>query len=135
MLEEMAHDHFHALRYTEQPKGLAASAMSSAQREILESLVHSYINRMPDAIAEIEMSKLKTHGLDGLHMAWAGGIEKREGHYYRLQGLDFLVEYDNIQNDANHIHSVWREPSNDFGADLLAHHYHSSHHSHTPHKH
>ena len=52
-----------------------------------------------------------------------GGTEPRQGHYYRLQGPRFLVEYDNTQNDANHIHSVWRDPANDFGAHLIAQHY------------
>ena len=78
---------------------------------------------MPDELAEIEWDNLRVNGLDGIHFAWAGGLEKRQGHYYRIQGPRFVCEYDNTQNDANHIHSVWRDPDNDFGRGILAHHY------------
>ena len=118
---------FETVRYTPKPKGLDAAGMQEPQREILHALITEYIHRMPDVIAQIESDRLDRRGLDGIHLAWSGGIEKRQGHYYRLQGPRFLVEYDNIQNDANHIHSVWRDPSNDFGADLLARHYHEKH--------
>jgi len=111
------------VRYSSTPKGVATADMTTAQREILLALIGDYIHRMPDELAEIEMNKLHQQGLDGIHFAWAGGIERRQAHYYRLQAPRFLVEYDNTQNDANHIHSVWRDPQNDFGADLLAQHY------------
>ncbi|MEZ4656844.1 MAG: DUF3500 domain-containing protein [Caldilineaceae bacterium] len=110
------------------PKGIAAASMSSAQREILHALIADYIHFMPDELAEIEMQKLHAQGVDQIHFAWAGGLERGEGHYYRMQGTRFLVEYDNTQNDANHIHAVWRDAQNDFGADLIAQHYQSSHH-------
>ena len=122
-----AHAMMDAVRYSTQPKGLAASAMGNDQREILLALVHDYIDRMPDELAEIEMAKINERGIDNLHFVWAGGIERHQHHYYRIQGPRFLVEYDNTQNDVNHIHSVWRDPENDFGADLLAHHYHHDH--------
>ena len=95
---------------------------------ILLALIGDYIHRMPEELAEIEMNKVKEQGVAGIHFAWAGGIERRQPHYYRLQAPRFLVEYDNTQNDANHIHSVWRDPANDFGADILAQHYATSHH-------
>ena len=101
--------------------------MSAAQQEILLALISDYIGRMPEELAEIELKALKARGIDALHFAWAGGIERREAHYYRIQGPRFLVEYDNTQNDANHIHSVWRDPENDFAADLLAQHYAMAH--------
>ena len=63
----------------------------------------------------------------GLYFAWAGGIEKGNPHYYRIQTPTFLIEYDDTQNEANHIHSVWRDYEGDFGVDLLADHYQSSH--------
>lgn len=121
-------EQYEITRYTETPKGLSASKMSDAQREILHALVHAYLDRMPDELAAIEAEKLQRQGLGGIHFAWAGGLERRQPHYYRLHGPRFLVEYDNTQNDANHIHSVWRDPSNDFGARLLAHHYRTAHH-------
>ena len=64
----------------------------------------------------------------GMHFAWAGGFEPGEGHYYRIQTPDFLFEYDNTQNGANHIHAVWRQFEGDFGADLLRRHYETSPH-------
>lgn len=116
-----------AIRYTRAPKGLMARAMSTSQRQVLDALIQEYINRMPDEIAETERSMFSGDGLDNVHFAWAGSFERRQPHYYRLQGPRFLVEYDNTQNDANHVHTVWRDPANDFGANLLAQHYHESH--------
>lgn len=116
------------IRYSTTPKGVAAGAMSAGQQEILLALIGDYIHRMPEELAEIEMNKLKQGGIEGIHFAWAGGIERRQPHYYRIQAPRFLAEYDNTQNDANHIHSVWRDPANDFGTDILAQHYATSHH-------
>lgn len=120
-------EHLEAVRLNG-AKGIAAAQMSASQRGVLHALIGDYIRRMPDELAEIEMNKLQEQGIDQIHFAWAGGIEPGEGHYYRLQGARFLVEYDNTQNDANHIHSVWRDAQNDFGADLIAQHYQTSHH-------
>jgi hypothetical protein len=116
-----------ALCYTPTPKGLPAAAMTAAQQEMLIRLVGEYIQRMPEEIAEIEQAKLQQRPLDGLHFAWAGGLERRQPHYYRLQGPRFLIEYDNTQNEVNHIHTVWRDPEDDFGAHLLAQHYAQAH--------
>jgi hypothetical protein len=110
-----------------QPKGLSAEQMAATQRAVLAALIGEYIQRMPDEIAEVESTRLGRDGLMGIHFAWMGGLEPRQGHYYCMQGLRFLVEYDNTQNGANHIHSVWRDPANDFGAHLLAAHYARAH--------
>ena len=64
-----------------------------------------------------------------LHFAWAGSTEPRQPYYYRIQGPRLLVEYDNTHRDADHIHTVWRDPAGDFGRDLLAAHYAASHQS------
>lgn len=82
---------------------------------------------MPDEIAAVERERLAGPALDGIHFAWAGGSERRQPHYYRLQGPRFLVEYDNTQDNVNHIHSVWRDPEGDWGADLLTQHYAAAH--------
>jgi hypothetical protein len=82
---------------------------------------------MPDELAEIELQRVQAMGASPLHFAWAGGLQRGEGHYYRIQGGHFVVEYDNTQNDACHIHSVWRDAANDFGANILAQHYAHSH--------
>lgn len=125
---EPVHDHeLEKLRYRSTPQGVASTAFSGAQQELLMALVGEYIHRMPDELAELEMRKIKAAADSPLHFAWAGGLERGQGHYYRIQGGHFLAEYDNTQDNANHIHSVWRNPHNDFGVDILAHHYAHSH--------
>ena len=116
------------LRYSStEARGLVATAMTAPQRELLNALVGQYIDRMPDEIAELEWAKLRGEVLDGVHFAWAGQPEPHQPHYYRLQGTRFLIEYDNVQSNVNHIHSVWRDPEGDFGADVLAQHYAHAH--------
>jgi hypothetical protein len=122
------HDHeLEKLRYSSTPQGIASGSLNSSQQELLMAVVAEYIHRMPDELAEIEMQKLQASGAAPLYFAWAGGLERGQGHYYRIQGGHFLAEYDNTQDNANHIHSVWRDPHNDFGADILAQHYAHSH--------
>ena len=75
----------------------------------------------------IERAQIESHGIEQIHFVWAGGLERRQAHSYRLHGTRFLIEYDCAQDNANHIHSVWRDPANDFGADMLAQHYASEH--------
>ncbi|MCY3504824.1 MAG: DUF3500 domain-containing protein [Chloroflexi bacterium] len=116
-----------AVRYSVTPSGLVAGALRGSQREMLEELVALYVDRLPDELAESQREALAGGALAGMHFAWAGGAEKGEPHYYRLQGPRFLVEYDCTQNDANHIHAVWRDPEGDFGEDLLARHYGEHH--------
>jgi len=120
-------EHFAALRYSETPAGLAAARMNGSQHEVLTALIRQYIDRLPDELAAAEAVKLLDGALGAVHFAWAGDFEHGKPHYYRLQGPRFLVEYDNTQNDANHIHAVWRDPQRDFAADLLAQHYAQSH--------
>lgn len=116
------------LRYSsKEPRGLVATAMSGSQRELLTALVRQYVDRMPDEIAELEWGKIEGATFDAIHFAWAGPGEPRSPHYYRLQGPRFLIEFDNVQSDVNHIHSVWRDPEGDFGADILAQHYAHAH--------
>ena len=107
-------------------EGIAWGDLNATQRETLMKLVREYVFRnRPDVAAE-EVKKVEAK-IDGLHFAWAGGLERGEPHYYRVQGGSFVLEYDNTQNDANHVHSVWRDFDHDFGADLLAAHYKESH--------
>ena len=120
------HRHDEAVRYSAAPKGIASEVLTPDRREILSALVSEYLDRLPEEIAEVERARLADSGA-GLHFSWAGGLEIGEPHYYRIQAERFLIEYDNTQNDANHIHSVWRHPGNDFGSDLLGRHYAHSH--------
>jgi hypothetical protein len=79
-------------------------------------------------LAKEDLRKINEAGIDKLSFAWAGGIEKGEGHYYRVQGPTFLLEYDNTQNNNNHIHAVYRDFESDFGEDLLRKHYQETPH-------
>lgn len=108
-------------------EGIAWADLSSAQRDSLMKLIREYVGRhRPDVAAE-DIAKLEKAGLDKVCFAWAGGFERGEPHYYRVQGGSFVLEYDNVQNGANHVHSVWRDFDHDFGADLLAEHYKAAH--------
>jgi hypothetical protein len=77
---------------------------------------------MATDIATERLAKIKTAGLENVAFAWAGPIERGQRHYYRVQGPTFLIEFDNAQNDGNHVHSVWRDFNGDFGRDLLREH-------------
>jgi hypothetical protein len=101
-----------------EPRGLAASGMTPAQRRLLLALVRQYLDRLPDEVAAIRAERAAVPAA-ALHFAWAGGGETGQPHYYRVQGHRLLIEYDNTQNRANHVHSVLRDPVGDFGADLL----------------
>lgn len=120
-------DHHELLRYSDEPRGLPVARMTMAQRDILVELIRQYVGRLPDDLAAVESARLTDDAIDGIHFVWAGGIEPRQPHYYRLHGPRFLVEYDCVQRGANHIHSVWRDPQADFGRDVLARHYATSH--------
>jgi len=95
---------------------------------MLLELVAGFARRLPADVAEAELRRVLAAGAEKLAFAWAGGTEPGERHYYRVQGPDLLIEHDNTQGGGNHIHSVWRNPSNDFGDDLLAAHYRAAHH-------
>jgi len=109
------------------PEGLATVSMTPTQRKILARLIHVYIDRLPPKLAVIELQKLDKTGLETVHFAWAGSQDCGKPHYYRLHGPFFLIEYDNTQNNANHIHTVWRNLKDDFGEDLLRLHYQQEH--------
>jgi hypothetical protein len=100
------------------PKGLAAAEFGAGQRDLLRALLATYLERVPDGLAPA----LDDAALDAVHLAWAGPTGLGEPHYYRLQGPRLIIEYDNTQRQANHAHSVWRDPVADFGYDVLGAH-------------
>ena len=104
------------------PAGLAIAQMTPAQSEQCLALLKIYLERYRTEISDDSLAKIRAAGWDKVHFAWAGGLEKGQAHYYRIQGPTFLVEYDNTQNNANHIHTVWRSFAGDFGRDVLAEH-------------
>ena len=110
------------------PVGIPAAALTVGQRALLKQLVDVYAGYMADDIAADRLARIEKAGWEKVAFAWAGGLERGQKHYYRVQGPTFLIEYDNTQNDANHIHSVWRDFSGDFGEDLLREHVHGTPH-------
>jgi hypothetical protein len=109
-----------------QPSGLLASKMNAKQLDALMALMEVYARNVPDQLAEAREEQIKQAGKN-VYFAWAGGINKGDPHYYRVQAASFLIEFDMTQDNANHIHSVWRDAKNDFGDDVLKTHYQESH--------
>jgi hypothetical protein len=110
-----------ALAYTTTPKGVPAAELDAEQRELLRALLATYLRRVPDEVSPVDRYA-QDAALDPLHVAWAGPTEPGAPHYYRVQGPGLFLEWDNTQRGANHAHSVWRDPSADFGLDVLAQH-------------
>jgi hypothetical protein len=104
------------------PAGVLASAMTPKQRELLMAVITAYTSLMPADAAADRLAKIKQAGLEKIGFAWAGATTRGERHYYRVQGPTFLIEFDNAQNNGNHVHSVWRDFNGDFGRDLLREH-------------
>ena len=109
-------------------RGLAWREMSEAQRQQLMALLEEHARAQAEPLAQERLARLRASGLDSIRFAWMGAPERSEaGHYYRIQGPTFLMEFDNTQNRANQIHQVWRDFKGDFGRDLLAEHYRKDH--------
>jgi hypothetical protein len=109
------------------PAGIRASQMSEGQRGLLTKVLDAYAGLMAPDIASDRLAKVHAAGLEKVTFAWAGPIERGQKHYYRVQGPTFLIEFDNTQNNGNHIHSVWRDFAGDFGRDVLREHVRSAH--------
>jgi uncharacterized protein DUF3500 len=110
-----------------QPSGLRASNLNARQFDALMALMEEYARNLPDEIAEDRIAQINRAGRN-IYFAWSGGINRGDPHYYRVQTSLFLIELDDTQDNANHIHSVWRDFNGDFGQDLLQQHYQASHH-------
>jgi hypothetical protein len=109
-----------------QASGISMAKLNAAQAEKLNALLEMYAQNMPEQIAQYREEQVKKAGKN-IFFAWAGGVNKGDPHYYRVQSPSFLIEYDNTQNDNNHIHAVWRDLTGDFGEDLLKQHYATAH--------
>jgi len=111
-------------RVGERPvEGLPVSEMSEPERNQLINVVEGYVHNLAPGLADAHLKRVQDAGVDALWFAWAGGEERGEKHYYRIQGPTLWIEYDNTQNDANHTHSVLRDIEKDFGEDVLKEHY------------
>jgi hypothetical protein len=117
----------------QQARGLPGAAMSARQLALFRDIIAAYVARLPEAPARLHLERLERAGLEQFTFAWAGQTERGRPHYYRVQGPSFLVEFENAQlgaglpGEGNHIHTVWRDPDNDFGDDLLLQHYAHDH--------
>jgi hypothetical protein len=109
--------------------GISFDRLNAAQQQLLLQLVKLYINRYTRLFADDMLKAIQADGLNKLRFFWAGkkSNEPGNGHYYRVQGNTLLIEYDNTQNNANHVHSVIRDLKNDFGGDALLEHYLNEH--------
>jgi len=100
------------------PVGLPASQMSPDQKKLLAELLGEYLKNMPGDISGRRRAALMQAGIDNIFFAWWGEPDRNQRHYYRVQGPTFLVEYNNTQNKANHVHLYWRDMAGDFGVPL-----------------
>ncbi len=113
----------------EHPAGIRYEELSPAHQQQLLQLVNIYIHRYTKLFAEKMLKEIQAAGLKNLWFTWVGDTEQEIGKpcYYRIQGPTIIIEYDNFQNNANHIHTVIRDLNNDFGGDILLQHYRESH--------
>ena len=122
-----------ALRWVKgQPRGLARSRMDTGQKAAFDELVHAFLGRLKPEHVDDERQRILAAGQDELHFVWAGSSRVDEPHYFRVEGPVTLIEFDNTEDHANHVHCVWRDPANDFGADVLARHRAAQHPAPTP---
>lgn len=110
------------------PVGIKFGELNPSQQIIFLELVDEYLSTMPPEQAKRRMESIKNEDTNLLRFGWAGAITSGHGHYYRIQGKSFLIEFDNTQRNANHIHTVWRDFDGDFGKDLIKEHYKNSNH-------
>lgn len=110
-----------------EPRGIGYQMLNADQKGIFMNLLNEYIDNYEPGFAYNFRDKIQKAGVENLSFAWAGSLDPGAAHYYRIQGPVLLIEYDNTQNNANHVHSVVRDLTNDFGRDILKEHYHQDH--------
>ncbi|WP_425069440.1 DUF3500 domain-containing protein [Reyranella sp.] len=110
------------------PKGLLLGDMTGAQRTLVEALMDRFLGTLAADLMAQQKQRVLEQGVATFRFAWAGSLTPGEAHYFRVHGPATLVEHDNTQNGANHIHAVWRDLAADFGGDALADHYRQQKH-------
>lgn len=116
--------------FRDHPRGVRIGDLSPVQRSSFDDLLGHFVHRVRPGLVDTEMDRIAAAGgVEELRFAWAGGTSIEAPHYFRIQGAATLVEFDNAEDGANHVHSVWRSPSSDFADDLLL-----QHHLETPHQ-
>ena len=109
------------------PPGILYTELNDQQKKMFMTLLDVYVKNYELGFSTTLMNKIKGAGIENLSFAWAGSLKPGKGHYYRIQGPMLLIEFDNTQNNANHIHSVVRDLTNDFAEDILREHYLKDH--------
>ena len=109
------------------PEGIPASKLNADQQAALVKIIKLYLFRCRTDVAAEEFAKIEKAGIGNVFFEWVGGFELGQPHYYRIQNTEFVLEYDNTQNNANHVHCIWRDFANDFGGDLLKRHASEAH--------
>lgn len=108
-------------------EGLSFTEMNESQQDGLILLISAYVGTMEANVAALQLKRIQNAGFENIYFSWAGSLADEQPHYYRIHGPNILIEYDNTQNNANHVHSVWRDLENDFGRDFLKEHYERDH--------
>jgi hypothetical protein len=108
-------------------EGVPLARLNDAQRGGVMRILELYTGTMREEIAKPALAKVREAGLETLHFAWAGSLVRGRPYYFRVHGPTALIEYDNTQDGANHVHSVWIDPQSLFGRDLLKAHYRGAH--------
>jgi hypothetical protein len=98
-----------------EPVGVAAGDMTADQQALVREIIAAYLGTQAESAQADLAGRLDAAGLEQVRFGWAGTMEERRPHYYRLQGPTFLLEFDNSRNGGTHIHSVWRDYAQDFG--------------------
>lgn len=111
----------------EPPRGVAFADMTDEQQDLVGALLAVWAGNLAPGLAETQLERIHSAGMESIRFAWIGSSDPGQPHYYRLHGPTFVIEYDNAQPGANHIHTVWRDTERDFGADLLRRHLHEHH--------
>lgn len=110
------------------PMGLAVGEMTTEQRAVFDTLLDEYAHNLRGDLADRELARIRAAGIEKVRFCWAGPLERGKGHYYRIVGSTFAIEYDNTQNDANHVHTLWHDFERNFGKDALREHLHDHKH-------
>ena len=111
------------------PVGISYRELSDTQKKMLLTLLDVYVNNYSLGFSKKLMAKIQKAGIENLSFAWAGSIKEGAAYYYRIQGPMLLIELDNTEINANHVHSVVRDLTNDFADDILKEHYQKEHSS------
>ena len=104
-------------------QGINFTELTDKERQNLLDIIKIYIKRYNSSFADTYLKKIMAIGFENTKFSWAGSTEISQGHYYTVKHDSFLIEYDNVQNGANHIHSVLRDFDGDYGEDILRNHY------------